>query len=133
MLKSKNAVLGIGAVVVASVLLVAGLGVTATSGAGTDFGGGGAPSYPLVPPSNPPASPVEPPAGAPTGNPAGTTDPTGGQAGAGVDPAAAGALPDAGYGIATQDGGLNSLVVVLAAAGLALVGAGATVVASRRS
>ena len=130
MIKSKNAVIGIAAVVVASVLLVAGLGVTATSGAGTDISGG--PDYPLeVPAANPPAAPVEPPAANPGTAPAGTTDPNAGAPGGlGSNP---NALPDAGYGAGTQDSGVDTLVLVLAAAGMALVGAGATVVASRRS
>lgn len=131
MILSKNAVMGIAAVVAASVLLVAGLGISTTTGAGTDISG--APDYPLVvPTANPPASPVEPPATNPGGNPAGTTDPNGGQAGAGANPAA-GALPDAGYGVTNDGSALNSLVFVLAAAGMAFVGAGATVVATRRS
>ena len=131
MIKSKNAVWGIAAVVAASVLLVAGLGVTATSGAGTDFT---PPDYPLeVPSANPPASPVEPPATNPGGTPAGTTDPNaGGQEGAGANPAA-GALPDAGYGMGSETSGMNTLIAILAAAGLAFVGAGATVVAARRN
>ncbi|MEX2225017.1 MAG: hypothetical protein WEB52_01055 [Dehalococcoidia bacterium] len=131
MIKSKNAVVGIAAVVAASVLLVAGLGVTATTGAATDFT---PPDYPLeAPAANPPASPVEPPATNPGGTPAGTTDPNAGAPGGiGANPAA-GALPDAGFGVGTQDGGMDMLVLVLAAAGVALVGAGATVVGSRRS
>ena len=130
MIKSKNAVIGIAAVVAASVLLVAGLGVTATSGAGTDISAG--PDYPLeVPAANPPAAPVEPPATTPGTSPAGTTDPNAGAPGG--TGANASALPDAGYGDGTQDSGVNTLALVLAAAGLALVGAGATVVASRRS
>jgi hypothetical protein len=130
MITSKNAVLGIAAVVAASVLLVAGLGVTATSGAGTDFT---PPDYPLeVPAANPPASPVEPPAQTPGGTPAGTTDPTGGQQGAGANPAA-GQLPDAGYGTDSGSNGMSALIAIVAAAGLAFVGAGATVVAARRS
>jgi hypothetical protein len=125
MFKSKNAVIGLAAVVVASVLLVAGLGVTATTGAATDFT---PPEYPL---EVPPAAPVEPPAANPidTGNPAGDADPTGDQDGAGAAPA--GTLPNAGYG--TDVEGVNPLALALAAAGLAFVGAGATVVASRRS
>lgn len=130
MISSKNAVVGIAAVVAASVLLVAGLGLTSTTGAATDFA---PPDYPLeAPVANPPASPVEPPATTPGGNPAGTTDPTGAPGNTGISPAA-GALPDAGFGTGTQDGGRDTWVLVLAAAGVALVGAGATVVTARRS
>jgi hypothetical protein len=129
MIKSKNAVVGIAAVVAASVLLVAGLGLTSTTGAATDFA---PPEYPLeAPAANPPASPVEPPATTPGGTPAGTTDPTGAPGNAGVNPAAG--LPDAGFGAGTQGSGLNAWVLVFAAIGVALVGAGATVVTSRRS
>lgn len=128
MIKSKNAVVGIAAVVAASVLLVAGLGLTATTGAATDFA---PPEYPLeAPAANPPASPVEPPATTPGGAPAGTTDPTGAPGSAGVNPAAG--LPDAGFGTGEQSG-LDTFVLILAAAGVALVGAGATVVKTRRS
>jgi len=129
MIKSKNAVVAIAAVVAASVLLVAGLGLTSTPGAATDFT---PPDYPLeAPAANPPASPVEPPATTPGGTPAGTTDPTGAPGNTGISPAA-GALPDAGVGTGTQ-GGLDAWVLVFAAVGVALVGAGATVVTARRS
>lgn len=142
MFKSKGAVLGIAVTVVASVLLVAGMGITGTAGAGTDVPAVGAgPSFPLT--GAPPQSPVEPPVVAPA-NPV-ATDPgtidgtngagannenTGDQAGENGGP---NALPDAGFGADSTSSTLGSMLVLVALAGVVMLGAGATAVgASRR-
>jgi hypothetical protein len=136
MFKSKGAIVGVAAALAATVLLVAGLAVTSTSGAATDTPFGGAPSgFPDLT-GNPPAAdenPVtNPGTNPPAGNPAGTApgiDPNGG---AGAGNAAPGSLPNAGFG-AEGNGGVAATVILLALAGAALVGAGATAVSTRRS
>src|SRR6185295_2863639 len=83
MFQSRGAILAIAVTAIASVLLVAGMGISRTQGAGTDI------AYPdlsggvsITLPDNtgtPPQSPSEPPPAVPsnpTGNPAGTTDAT---------------------------------------------------------
>ena len=135
MFKSKGAIVGVAAALAASVLLVAGMAVTSTSGAATDTPFGGAPSgFPDL--GNPPAAEEEPAANPGTNpipsNPAGTApgiDPTGG---AGAGNAAPGSLPNAGFGDNGSDG-VAATVILLALAGAALVGAGATAVGTRRS
>lgn len=128
MFKSKTAILGIAAAVVASVLLVSGLAVTTTTGAATDIPANiGVPGSLTPPdnsttPSNPPASPIESPV---TNGTQPTTNPAGNQAGAG-------ALPNAGYGPGGTARAFGSLTIVLGIAGLILAGAGATVASSRR-
>jgi hypothetical protein len=132
MFKSKSAIFGVAVAVAASVLLVSGMAVTSTSGAGTDYPsvGGPGPSSLTPPdntanpstPGNPPASPVEPPA---IGGTQPTTNPVGGQAGAGT-------LPDAGFGPSGSAGNYGSLMIVLGIAGLIFAGAGATVASSNR-
>jgi hypothetical protein len=129
MFKSKGALVGVAAAVVGSALLLAGMAVSTTSGAGTDFGG--APSgFPSLT-ENPPASPIEPGTDTGTGtDPVGTTNPTDPNAGdAGAGGTGPNSLPDAGFG---AESGTNASVFVamLALAGAALVGAGAT--AARR-
>jgi hypothetical protein len=143
MFKSKGAILGVTVALVASALLVAGMAVKTTSGAGTDLPFGGAPSGALDPgdagTGNPPAAEEEPGVTDPgTGSPAGTTpgtqpttgiDPTGG---AGAGGAAPGTLPSAGFGVGGDATSFGVTVILLAVAGAALMGAGATAV-SRRS
>lgn len=146
MFKSKGAVLGVAVAVVASVLLVAGMGITGTQGAATDGSGtdlpnnvGGGPAFPLTV-DTPPQAPVEPPIvvpanpGATTGtNPAdaaGTNGAnTGGEAGANGGP---NALPDAGFGPDSSATTLGSMLVLVALAGVVMLGAGATVVGAGR-
>jgi hypothetical protein len=143
MFKSKGAVLGIAVTVVTSVLLVAGMGITGTAGAGTDLPGtiGGGPGYPLTT-GAPPQSPIEPPAvttnpGAaatdgttPGTTPATTNENTGGQAGVNNGP---NALPDAGFGQAQGGSSFSTMLILIGMAGAVLVGAGATAIgASRR-
>jgi hypothetical protein len=143
MFKSKGAMIGVAVALVASALLVGGMVFTTSTGAATD-GFGGAPSgFPDVTDpgtGNPPAAEEEPgtnPGTQPT-NPVPTTpgqpttgiDPTGG---AGAGTGAPGTLPNAGFGFAGDGAGSSAMVVLLALAGAALVGAGATVVSSRRS
>jgi hypothetical protein len=134
MFKSKGAIVGVAAALAASVLLVAGLAVTSTSGAATDSPFGGAPSgFPDLT-GNPPAAgenPVTNPA-PPAGNPAGTAPGTNPAAGAGAGTAAPGSLPNAGFGSNGSDS-VSATVILLALAGAALVGAGAAAVSTRRS
>jgi hypothetical protein len=117
--KSKRAVMTLGACAAVLALTFAGMAVTTTSGAGTDTAP--APTLTAVATaaatpaaSTPPQSPVEPPTGA-AGNAY-----TGDQAGAGT-------LPSAGYGD-TGSNGHGLLLLVLAgsilAAGTALTIAG---------
>jgi hypothetical protein len=140
MFKSKGAMFGIAAATLVGMLLVAGMTVSTTSGAPTDISipGSGlgnidltAPdSAPGAVPGNPPASPVEPPITNPTDP---TTNPSGAPAGAaGAGAGAPGSLPNAGFGIAGDNSGSGSLLVLLGLAGMVFVGAGASVVASRR-
>jgi hypothetical protein len=140
MLKSKGAMIGVAAALVASALLVAGMAFTTSTGAATD-GFGGAPSggFPDVI-GNPPAAEEEPgttPGTQPTNpvpvvpgtQPSTGIDPTGG---AGAGGAAPGSLPSAGFGFADSGAGSGAMVVLLALAGAALIGVGATVVSSSR-
>jgi hypothetical protein len=139
MFKTKGAMLGIVAAVVAGSLMVAGLGVSTTSGAPTDLyvpsdgigdglGNWNLPTDPGAQPGNPPASPVEPPANNPIGqNPA--TNPSGSTGAGGSAP---GALPDAGFGATADGNGIGNLMVLVGLAGMALVGAGASVAATKR-
>lgn len=141
MFKSKGAMFGVAAAALVGMLLVAGMTVSTTSGAPTDLSipGSGlgnidltAPdSAPGAVPGNPPASPVEPPITNPTDP---TTNPSGAPAGAaGAGAGAPGSLPNAGFGVVGSDGaGNGSMLVLLALAGMVFVGAGASVVASRR-
>jgi hypothetical protein len=145
MFQSRGAILAIAVTAIASVLLVAGMGISRTQGAGTDI------AYPdlsggvsITLPDNtgtPPQSPSEPPSAVPsnpTGNPAGTTDATtpgtnpentGGQAGAAGGP---NALPNAGFGPDAGASDASTMLVLLGLAGTLLVGAGATVVGTTR-
>lgn len=139
MFKSKSAMIGIAAAVVAGALLVAGLGVSTTSGAPTDVSvpdniGGDLGNWTLPPadnggtPGNPPASPVEPPASSPIG-----TDPATNPSGApGAGASGPGSLPNAGFGVADGGGNLGTLMVLVGLAGVVLVGAGASVVSTKR-
>ncbi len=124
MFKSKGALVGVAAAVVGSALLLAGMSVNTASGVGTDYG---APSgFPSLT-ENPPASPIEPGTDTGTGtDPVGTTNPTDPNAGdAGAGGTAPSNLPDAGFGTeAGSDAGM--FVALMALAGAALVGAGAT-------
>ena len=141
MFKSKGAMIGVAVALVASALLVGGMVFTTSTGAATD-GFGGAPSGGFGNPDtgNPPAAEEEPgtnPGTQPTnpvpttpGQPATGIDPTGG---AGAGTGAPGTLPNAGFGFADNGAGSGAMVVLLALAGAALIGAGATVVSSRRS
>lgn len=125
MFKSRGVLVGVAAAFVGSALLLAGMSVTTTSGAGTDIGG--APNgFPSLT-ENPPASPIEPGTDTGTGtDPVGSTNPTDPNAGdAGAGGTAPSNLPDAGYGTeAGSDAGI--FVALMALAGAALVGAGAT-------
>lgn len=133
MFKTRGAMFGVVVAVATAGLLVAGLSFAGTTGAATDING--APADLTIPTDNPPASPIEPGtpvdggSGPTTGNPV-PGDPNSGDAGAGgLQP---GQLPSAGYG---TDGGANSaatLIVLLAVAGAAIAGAGASVVATNR-
>jgi hypothetical protein len=121
------------------------MGITGTSGAGTDLPGnvGGGPGYPLTtgaPPQSPieqpivnptnPGSPAATDGTTPAGTPATPNENTGGQAGANGGP---NALPDAGFGQANGGASFSTMIILLGVAGALLVGAGATVVgASRR-
>jgi hypothetical protein len=129
MFKSKSAIVGIAAAVVASVLLVSGLAVTTTTGAATDIPSDihgpsslTPPDNTSNPPSNPPASPVEPPA---NGGTQPTTNPVGGQGGAGT-------LPNAGFGPSGSANNFSSLMIVLGMAGIIVAGAGAMVASTNR-
>jgi hypothetical protein len=134
-MKSKRALVGVVAAMAAAVLLVAGVSVTATQGAGTDgvgtdgFTGAPQGAWPSQE-TTPPQSPSEPSTTAPVEQPvAGTTDPTGGAGANGAGPAN---LPNAGFG-PSRDGGndLGALMAIIGGAGLALVGAGAAVRTSK--
>jgi hypothetical protein len=131
MLKARGTWIGAAAAVVAGVLLVAGMAVSTQSGAATDLNVGGAPQGQFeVPAGNPPAAPVEPPANPGndgTGIPG--VNPTGANAGAGAAP---NGLPNAGAGQATGNSA-TSMMVLLGLAGVLLAGAGASVVAAKRS
>jgi hypothetical protein len=136
MFKSKSVIAAVATAVVAGTLMLGGMAVTTTSGAGTDLPnvpgfdeGFGNWTLPTDNTGNPPASPVEPPANNPIGgSPA--TNPSG-DAGAGTG--APGSLPNAGFG-ATDSGSNGSAVLVLVGlVGLALVGAGASAAASKRN
>jgi hypothetical protein len=135
MFKSKGAMIGVAAALVASALLVAGMAFTTSTGAATDTPFGGAPSGFEDPGTgNPPAAGEEPGTvpGTQPGQPAGTApgvDPTGG---AGAGNAAPGTLPSAGFGLADGNAGSGAMVVLLALAGAALIGVGATVISSSR-
>jgi predicted small secreted protein len=137
MFKSKGAMIGVAAALVASALLVAGMAFNTTRGAATDIPFGGAPSgFPdSTDTGNPPAAEEEQPGTVPgtqPGSPAGTApgvDPTGG---AGAGNAAPGTLPSAGFGFADDGAGSGAMVILLALAGAALIGVGATVVSSSR-
>jgi len=140
MFKSKGLIIGAAVAVVAGVMLVGGLAVTNTQGAGTDTGYvGPGPSGPLTSTGNtttPPQSPVENPAIPGTGTEitgATTTgvNADGSVAGNNGAPGTIGALPNAGFGPDGGNGG-SGLLLALAAAGLALVVAGSTVVATGR-
>lgn len=140
MFKSKGAIAAIAVTVVAGALLLAGMGITGTSGAGTDFPGnvGGGPGYPISD-GAPPQSPIEQPVVNPTNPvtdgtspaaaPAVTNENTGGQAGANGGP---NALPDAGYGPAASGNHFGVELMLLALAGVLLVGTGATAVGVTR-
>lgn len=132
MFKFKGALLSVAAAAVVGTLLVAGMAVTATSGAGTDFGGAPQGDWPTIDQpgtdpgtGNPPASPVEPPAGT---NPI-TGGPGGSDLGAGSGPSG---LPNAGYGTPEGANGLTSLFVLLGIAGAGLATAGASAFAASR-
>jgi hypothetical protein len=136
MLKSKGAVIGVAVALVGSALLLAGMAVSTTSGAGTDaFNGAPTGGFPDV--TGPaPAAPTDPSIpgttpGTDPGNPAGVPGTTpGGDAGAGGT--APDALPNAGFGATDGGNGFGAMIVLLALAGAALVGAGATAVSSSR-
>jgi hypothetical protein len=132
MLKVKGTWVGAAAAVVAGVLLVAGMAVNTQSGAATDLFGGAPQGEFEVPvssnpnPGNPPAAPIEPPA---DGGTVPGTNPVGGNAGAGAAPSG---LPSAGVGDSATNSA-TSLMVLLGLAGVMLAGAGASVVAAKRS
>jgi len=135
MLKSKGAMIGVAVALVGSALLLAGMAVSTTSGAGTD-GFGGAPTSGFPDVTGPaPAAPTDPSIpGTTPGNPAGIpvapgTDPTGGSGAGGTSPDA---LPNAGFGVTEGGNGFGAMIVLLALAGAALVGAGATAVSTGR-
>jgi hypothetical protein len=140
MFKSKGAMIGVAAALVASALLVAGMAFTTSTGAATDTPFGGAPSgFPDVTDpgtGNPPAAGEEPGTtpgtlpGSPAGQAPGTQPSTGVDAGGTGAP---GSLPSAGFGLADSGAGSGAMVVLLALAGAALIGVGATVISSRRS
>jgi hypothetical protein len=142
MLKSKGAVIGVAVAVVGAALLAAGLAVSTTSGAGTDDIFTGAPTgeFPeVIGPA--PAAPTDPSipgtpgttpgtdAGNPAGIPASPTSPDGGAGAGGTSPDA---LPNAGLGGADSGSGFGAMVALLAIAGAALIGAGATAVSAGR-
>jgi hypothetical protein len=139
MFKSKGATFGVAVAVVASALLVAGLAFDTTRGAATDFGGAPSGGFGNPTTGNPPAAEEEPgtnPGTVPTnpvpfvpGQPTTGIDPTGG---AGAGSGAPGSLPSAGFGFADGGAGSGAMVVLLALAGAALIGVGATVVSSSR-
>lgn len=137
MLKSKGAMIGVAAALVGAALLAAGMAVTTTSGAGTD-GYTGGPNFtegdlagpPPAAPTDPATTPGTTPGTVP-GDPAGVpgTDPDGSAGAGGIAPDA---LPNAGFGGTDSGNGLAAMLIMLAIAGAALVGAGATVVGAGR-
>jgi hypothetical protein len=140
MFKSKGAILGVAVALVASVLLVAGMAVTTTSGAGTDTPFGGAPSGFPDPTGNPPAAeddeitdpgtnPTDPAGTTPGAQPATGVDPTGAPGAGGTAP---GSLPSAGFGVAESGSTAGAMVILLAVAGVALMGAGAAAVGANK-
>jgi hypothetical protein len=131
MFKSKGVVLGATVALVGAALLVAGMAVKTTSGAGTDgcycAPTGGFPDTTGSPPASQGETPGTQPGTQPTGNPAGIpTDTNAGGAGAGA------LLPNAGFGVTGDDTGFGSAVVLLALAGAAVAGAGALSLSARR-
>jgi hypothetical protein len=134
MLKSKGAMIGVAVALVGAVLLAAGMAVSTTSGAGTDAGNAG-PSGGFPELTGPaPAAPTDPTipgttpdAGSPAGIPVTSPDGSAGAGGTAPD-----ALPSAGFGVTGGDDGFGAMVVLLAVAGAALVGAGATAVGAGR-
>ena len=133
MFKSKGVIAGVAATLVASTLLLAGLTISTTTGAATDgFGGAPSGSFDVTDPGSPPASPVEQPTtpdnGTGTGSLPTSPNPSGAPAGTSGAP---GSLPSAGFG----DTGSNSVatfITLLGVAGVAMIGAGATVVTANR-
>lgn len=124
MMKSKATYLGAAVAAVAAFAIIAGLGVSATAGAGTDTDAGPPALHPFDPaptveptvvPAEPPASPSEP---------IGGSNPSGNEAGVNTGP---GGLPNAGTGPAATSNALAEMLIVLGVAGLALVGTGAAV------
>ena len=137
MLKSKGAVIGVAVALVGAALLAAGMAVSTTSGAGTDaFNGAPTSGFPDV--TGPaPAAPTDPSIpgtpGTDPGNPAGIpASPTTPDAGAGAGGTSPDALPNAGFGMTESGNSFGVLVALLAVAGAALIGAGATAVSAGR-
>ena len=134
MLKSKGAVIGVAVALVGAALLAAGMAVSTTSGAGTDaFNGAPTSGFPDV--TGPaPAAPTDPSIpGTDPGNPAGIpASPTTPDGSAGAGGTAPDALPNAGFGMAESGNSFGVLVALLAVAGAALIGAGATAVSAGR-
>jgi hypothetical protein len=133
MLKSKGAMIGVAVALVGAVLLAGGMAVGTTAGAGTDnvYGGPVAGFPDLSGPA--PAAPTEPTVpgttpGPTPGNPAGI--PGTGNAGAGAT--GPNALPSAGFGVTDDGHSSGAMVVLMAMAGAALVGAGAAATSKGR-
>jgi hypothetical protein len=129
MMKSKGTYIGAAVAVVAAFAIIAGLGVHATAGAGTDTD---VPAPVLhapttldvpTPAAQPPAAPVEPVGGSQPSD-------AGNEAGVNEGPAG---LPDAGTGPAGSSNVLAEVLVVLGITGLALVGTGAAINTRRSS
>jgi hypothetical protein len=136
MLKSKGALMGVAVALVGAALLAAGMAVSTTSGAGTDVVKGAPGAFPDVT-GNPPAAPTDPTVpGTTPGTIPGTPGSQAGIPGTGGDAGAGGtgpdALPSAGFGTVDGGNGFGAMVVLLAIAGAALVGAGATAVSAGR-
>jgi hypothetical protein len=134
MLKSKGAVIGVAVALVGAALLAAGMAVSTTSGAGTDSFTGAPNGFPVaVDPA--PAAPTDPsipgttPGTDPAGIPASPTTPDGSAGAGGTAPDA---LPNAGFGMTESGNSFGVLVALLAVAGAALIGAGATAVSAGR-
>ena len=127
MIKSKGTLVGALVAAAAAIAILAGPGVHGTAGAGTDFVGPGPTTLttaaPTVSPAPPPTSPVEP-----VGSTQPGTNPNGNLAGVNAGP---GGLPDTGTGPGNASNSTADLLVVLALAGLALVGTGKAVNARR--